>query len=224
MQRFLKTLAALATLALTPQIAQASFYDINRHNGFITNTTALDFQFGGSFFDAGLNSVSGTLLGTDLSQLSMRCFESALGVNTPNEFGPTCADGSAGQIEGGTRLFYTLGTSRGASDLGEFGIINPGGSGQFYTGASYAIADRNNFSQQVSFTNADVFLRIWSLGDDFAPTHVYFSLFDTVNSRTLLADSTFLGTAAIAPVPLPATGLLLIAGLGGFTALRRKRN
>lgn len=222
MRQIVFTLATVLGLT-APGLATASFFDITRHDHFFNSTRALDFKFGDSFFDPALNPTSGSIFGSELGYLGLRCFSEVKGVHTADEFGPTCPDGSANQVEGGTIFHYTLGTSRGAADLGEFGIQNSGGRGEFYTGTSYPIADRDLKAAPVSFATNDVFLRIWSTGDDFAPTHVLMSLWDPVDERSFLADSAYLGSVSLAPVPLPASGPLLIAGVACFFSSRKRK-
>lgn len=46
----------------------------------------------------------------------------------------------------------------------------------------------------------------------------------TYFASTRSTDGFDVDSVAIAPVPVPAAGMLLLAGLGGFAALRRRRN
>lgn len=211
-------IAALLLPLLGPATSVASTYSITAHNVTITAHTAQDFVFGEAFFDSVTKTTTQDLTGDLLQQLTIRCNDT------------TCPPGSEGRILGGTRFFYTLGTTRGGDDIGTFsgGI---GGDPSFgYTGASgYAIQTPDGLAvnPKPSPTGPELYLRIWSGSDAFLATNLYFSVIDPDPAATPVtygADSRYLGSAPIpAQVPLPAGYLLVTGALGTLGLAARRR-
>lgn len=113
--------------------------------------------------------------------------------------------------------FFDLFTSSSGSELAKFELFGFGGSSLLKDelrandpsdGSGYAYADFGAGISGVSY------IEFWARGENRAPC--------TTNSCTDDADNDF-AVAGISTVPLPASALLLFAGLGGLAALKRRK-
>lgn len=225
-----KSLAAIVSLVLSTGIASA--------------TTITVDAFDPSTYGSGFGS--GSFVGEDFEAAGGALGEGEVGLNfatsvgTFNTAGGTGSGGTVSQLPGNTGEFLALrdGNVFGRTDQvggtyfldsnDTFGINWFVQTGSLFDTVMFVITDHAEFST-LNIAAGGVSQSISGLRG--ATSQLVTIVFDSVQTAALITidqarnDGFSIDGAQVglAPVPLPASGLLLLAGIGGIAAMRRRK-